>query len=157
MNVTIRAVKESDFPSLSEIYCKSYNPLNIGERWTSEKAMDLLKWLYDKQPDLFFVACDGEKVIGAISALTKPWWDGVHLADGELFVDPLYQGKSVGKHLIRRLFTEAQKKYQAVSWDTITHIVHEHPLKWYKKIGFEVIGHWCLITGDIKKVLLRLQ
>jgi len=65
--------------------------------------------------------------------------------------------KGIGKKLIRHLFQEAQEKYKAISWDTFTHVVHEHPLKWYKKMGFEVIKEWAMITGNIKEVLENLK
>lgn len=152
----IRPARKQDTNTLAKIYVDAYNPLNIGESWDAESAKRLLLHLYKSQPDLTFVAeIDGE-VVGAINALIKPWWDGNHITDGEVFVDPKFQGKGIGKKLIQYLFMEARKRYQAVSWDTFTHVVHEHPMKWYKSMGFEEINEWRMITGDIEKVLRNL-
>lgn len=57
---------------------------------------------------------------------------------------------------MKYLFTEASKKYNAVSWDMFTHRVYEHPLNWYKKLGFEEIRSWVMVTGNIKKVLKNI-
>lgn len=113
--------------------------------------------LFNDQPDLTFVAEDNHKIVGAANALIKPWWDGNHITDGEIFVDPEHQGKKIGKKLLKHLFEQAQEKYQAVCWDTFTHVVHKHPLSWYESMGFEVIKEWQMITGNIQKVLTNLK
>lgn len=153
----IRNAKLKDIKKLAPIYVKAYNSLIIGENWDNKSAYNLLKHLFESQPDLTFVVEENDKVIGCINALIKPWWDGNHLTDGELFVNPEYQRKGLGKKLIKHLFREAKRKYQAVAWDTFTHIVHEHPLKWYKNMGFEEIKEWTMITGEINKVLKNLS
>lgn len=155
--VILRNTQKEDLPDLSKIYTSVYNGLNIGENWTPEKAEELLQDFLKQQPDLFFTAVDEDRIVGGIVALVKPWWDGNHLTDGEIFVDSEYQKRGVGRSLIKKLFEEGLEKYQAISWDTFTHRVYEHPLKWYKSIGFEEIERWVMITGDIKKVLKNLK
>lgn len=155
--INIRLAQELDLPELAEIYKEAYNTLNIGENWNNETALLLMRHLYKEQNDLFFVAEENDTIVGGIVALIKPWWDGNHLTDGEVFIAPHNQKKGIGTQLIKRLFTEALEKYKAISWDTFTHRVYEHPLKWYKSIGFKEIEHWIMITGDIKEVLRRLK
>ena len=155
--MNIRPVTDADFPRLSGIYTDAYNVLKIGEEWTPPTAEKLLRHLYDAQPDLFFVIEMDGVVGGAVNALVKPWWDGNHITDGEIFVDPKQQGKGIGKALLKHLFVQAKQLYQAVAWDTFTHVVHEHPLSWYKELGFEEIKEWTMITGDIEKVLDNLE
>ena len=153
----IRSTTEEDLSFLASIYTQAYNTLNIGEKWIDESSLELLKHLYRDQPDLFFTAEDEETVVGGIVSLVKPWWDGFHLTDGELFVSPSQQGKGVGTKLIQCMFTVAQEKYNAVSWDTFTHRVYEHPLKWYKSLGFEEISQWVMITGNVEQVLENIK
>lgn len=153
----IQPATKKDLEELAPIYKIAYNSLDIGEQWTDEKALVLLKHLFDEQPDLFLKAVEDNKIVGAITAIVKPWWDGNHITDGELFIDPNYQGKSIGKALIKALFELADRQYQAISWDTFTHRVYEHPLKWYKSIGFKEIDQWVMISGDIKTVLNNLK
>lgn len=155
--MVLRLVNEQDLKELAEIYKTAYNAQNIGENWDSESSFILMQHLFKKQSDLFFIAVEDGKTVGGIVALVKPWWDGNHLTDGELFVSPNNQKKGIGTQLIKHLFTEALKTYNAVSWDTFTHRKYEHPLKWYKSIGFKEIEHWTMITGDIKEVLAKLD
>lgn len=155
--IDIRPVDTSHLPQLARVYADSYNSVHIGETWDAKSALALMNYFYKEQPDLFFAAFVDEKIAGATVAMVKPWWDGNHLIDGEIFVDPQFQKKGLGEKLLRVLFEKAQEKYQAVSWDTYTHIIHEHPLSWYKKLGFEQISNWTMITGDIKKVLKNIQ
>jgi len=155
--INIRPVNDADFQELSKIYALAYNSLSIGENWNEPTALMLLKHLYSEQEDLFFVAEENGKVVGAITAPIKPWWDGNHLTDGELFVHPDNQRHGIGKLLIKKLFSEAKEKYKAVSWDTFTHRVYEHPLKWYKSLGFEETSQWVMISGNIDEVLNNLK
>lgn len=154
--VAIRLTSKEDLKELAEIYKTAYNSLNIGENWDSKSSLKLMQHLFEDQGDLFFIAEENGKILGGIVALVKPWWDGNHLTDGEIFIDPASQKKGIGTQLIKQMFTEALEKYQATSWDTFTHKVYEHPLKWYKSIGFKEIQHWTMIAGDIKEVLARL-
>lgn len=154
--IEARLAQQCEMAILAPIYTKAYNSLNIGEQWDDASAHALLDHLFVAQPDLFFVATAGSEIVGAICAITKPWWDGVHLTDGELFVDPSCQGKGVGKILVKTLFQEAKKSYGAVVWDTFTHRVYEHPLSWYKKLGFSEVKEWVMISGDIDNVLANL-
>ncbi|MBI2028283.1 MAG: GNAT family N-acetyltransferase [Candidatus Levybacteria bacterium] len=151
--VNLRQATKKDLRILSEIYTIAYNSIDIGERWTSKSAYELIEFLYNDQPDLFFVADEEDKVVGAIVATVRPWWDGNHLIEGEIFVHPKHQKKGIGVKLIEKLFTTAKEKYSVVSWDTYTHKVYKNPLAWYKSLGFEEIKNWTMITGNISKVL----
>lgn len=156
-NAILRLATEADLNALSEIYTTAYNSLNIGENWTPESARKLLEYMFEDQPDLFFVAEESGKVKGAIVATVRPWWDGNHLIEGEIFVHPDYQKKGIGVKLIKILFTTAKEKYDVVSWDTYTHKVYKNPLAWYKSLGFEEIKHWTMITGDVGKILSNIK
>lgn len=155
--VSLRLATGDDLNLLREIYIQAYNSLNIGEHWNKQSAYKYIEYLWNDQPDLFFVAEIEGKVVGGIVATVRPWWDGNHLIEGEIFVHPKYQGKGIGVKLIKQLFTTAKEKYEAVSWDTYTHIVHDNPLKWYKQLSFEEINHWTMITGNIEKVLKTIR
>lgn len=155
--INIRLANKKDLPLLADIYKTAYNSLNIGENWNNDSALKLIEHLYHEQEDLFFVAEENGAIVGGIVALLKPWWDGNHLADGEIFVHPQFQEKGIGTRLIKHMFIESSKKYKALSWDTFTHRVYEQPLDWYKKLGFEEIKNWVMITGNIEKVLKNIS
>lgn len=89
--LNIRPVNRKELFLLADIYKTAYNSLNIGENWDNDSALKLIKHLYDEQKDLFFVAKENGIPVGGIVALLKPWWDGNHLTDGEIFVHPKFQ------------------------------------------------------------------
>jgi L-amino acid N-acyltransferase YncA len=153
MKHIIRLAQKEDLPGLADVYTLSYNAADISEHWTPDAALKLLEYLYKDQPDLFFVAEADHVVIGAIVATVRPWLDGNHLIEGELFLHPEHQHHGLGVTLVKRLFTTAKEQYNVVAWDTYTHIVHKHPLTWYKKLGFEEIKEWTMITGNVDRVL----
>jgi len=84
-------MQKKDLEKLSEIYSLVYEKFDIGEKWTSKTAKKLLEYWFDKQSDLAFVAEENNKIVGAFIAGIKPWLDGNHLSDGEIFVHPNYQ------------------------------------------------------------------
>ena len=155
--ITIRLMKERDIPTLSEIYVRAYEIYNKWEHWNSETAYKLFSYWLDRQPDLAFVAQYDRKVVGAFVAGIKPWWDGNHLVDGELVVDPNYQNQRIGTRLLKTVLEKAVKKYDAVVWEAVTFKETEFPLSWYKKLGFDEINELTLIGGDVKKALKQLE
>jgi len=150
-------MQKKDLPRLAKIFVQVYTVFDVGEHWTIGSAQQLLSYWLKKQPDLAFVAeCDG-RAVGAFVAGIKPWWDGNHLSDGELFVHPAYQKKGIGTKLSIVLYQKAWKKYKVVSFDAYTFKKTKFPLSWYKSLGFEVNSDWVMISGDLKKILPKLM
>lgn len=152
----IRKAKKSDLNKLSEIYAEVYRVFDIGERWTKGKAYKLLEYWLERQPDLAVVAEYNGNIAGGFVVGIKPWWDGYHLVDGEIFVHPKYQQQGIGAELFKYVFKLAIKKYGAVRFDTFT--FRESPaLRWYKSIGFREIDEWAMVGGELKTVLRKLD
>lgn len=154
--LNIRLIKKEDLDALAEVYAFVYKVFNSGENWTAESAKEMLNYWLEKQPDLAFLAESDGKIVGAFLSGVKPWWDGVHLFDGELFVHPNFQNKKIGKALLKKVLEEATEKYNAKIFDAFTYNGYEFPLSWYKKIGFHVINEWTMFSGDIDEVLKKL-
>lgn len=155
--INIRQVNRNDLSELSKVYTKTYEVFDVGERWTESTALELMTYWFERQPDLAFLADEDGRIIGGFFAGVKPWWDGVHLVDGEMFVHPDYQKKGTGSLLSKHLFGEAIDKYQAKVWDTYTFKKTVHPLSWYEKLGFTENMDWVMISGDLKEALKRLD
>jgi hypothetical protein len=75
--IQIYSTIENDLPQLAQIYASAYNAVNIGENWTNEPALEIIKYFYKLQPNLFFTAKEDEVIVGGIVSLLKPWWDGI--------------------------------------------------------------------------------
>jgi GNAT superfamily N-acetyltransferase len=125
------------------------------ERWEQQSAHDLLLYWLERQPDLAFVAECDKKVVGGFVVGVKPWWDGNHLVDGEIFVAPSFQRKSIGSQLLKHALLIAQEKYDVVEFETYT-IRGRHPLNWYRKLGFQEIKEWTMIRAKVKSLLSKL-
>lgn len=148
---------EEDLEIIAEEYSNYYANSILKEKWTKKSALELFRYFYDKNPDLLFVAYDEEKPIGTIMSLLKPWWNGMNLEDAELFVCEKYKRRGIAKQLIKTLFTYAIEKYDATVLEAHTYEGENgFPYCWYKRLGFETIDDWKIISGDIKEIVHRL-
>lgn len=155
--IIIRPVEKGDLKSLASLYAEVYTKIDIGEIWTPKKALCLMDYQFTKQSDLFFVALVDKKVVGGFMANMKPWWDGNHLVDGEVFVAFKYQKQKIGTRLSQAMYKEALDKYDIVSIDFITFSKNGFPLGWYERLGFETEKQFILINGKPKKTLEELE
>lgn len=151
--VIYRLAKEQDLSNLAKIYCTLYINSALSEDWNQDTAQKLLQFFYDSNPDIFVVAEVDGQAIGAIASLVKPWHDGNRLIETEVFVDIPYQQRGIGSRLYLEHFMLAMKNYDARVIEAYTYEESDgYPLKWYRKQGWEVVGDWFVINGNIKKV-----
>jgi len=156
MEFSIRLVKKEEISAVVSIYAEAFNKAGIGEEWTQRKAEEFMNWWFEHQPDLFFVTIYKEQLVGGIVAGIKPWWDGKHLVDGELFVHPDFQRQGIGKGLVRTLLKEAIRKYEIVEFEGLVDKGHEFPLSWYREIGMKETS-LVHIAGNPKEILKKLS
>ena len=153
----IRLVKEKDIKQLAPIYKDLYDDADIGENWTIEKSEELLTYWYNKQADLFFVAEEDGKAVGAIMSGVKSWFDGLRLIDTELFVSKDYQKKHIGRELMLEHLKQAKIKYNVKMIEFHTYGDEtEFPQKWYSRIGFKKDEELIIMNADIENVLNKL-
>ncbi|MBQ7141372.1 MAG: GNAT family N-acetyltransferase [Bacilli bacterium] len=153
----IRLVKKSDLNDLAIIYKNLYDNADIGENWTIEKAYELLLYWFDKQKDLFFVAVEDDKPVGAIVSGVKSWFDGLRLIDTEIFVSEEYQGKHIAKNLMLVHLKEAKIKYNVNVIEFHTYGEEdEFPQNWYNRIGFKKDDELIIMSANVEKVLNEL-
>jgi len=156
MATKIRPMRGDDLESLAEIYVETYKVFDIGERWDKKSAYKLLEHWFKRQSDLAFVVEYNDEIVGAFVTAVKPWWDGNHLTEGEIFVHPDHQRRGLGTELIKRVFKTARDKYKAVAWDAFAPNKFKHPLNWYKEMGFKEVKEWTIITCNIEEILKKL-
>ena len=153
----IRLVKKEDLNDLAIIYKDLYDNADIGENWTIEKAYELLLYWFDKQKDLFFVAEEDNKPIGAIVSGIKSWFDGLRLIDTEIFVSQEYQGKHIAKNLMLEHLKEAKIKYNVNVIEFHTYgEENEFPQNWYNRIGFKKDEELIIMSANVENVLNEL-
>jgi ribosomal protein S18 acetylase RimI-like enzyme len=155
--IKIRSMRKKDIAKLAEIYTEVYRVFDTGEQWTKKQAYKFLSYLFKKQPDLTFVAEYDDEIVGACMGVIKPWWDGNHLVDGEVFVHPKYQKRGIATKLIKKRFQIALKKYNAKICDIITFKDFKHPYSWHKSLGYKEFKKLVMMSVDIKKILKNLN
>lgn len=149
--VEIRKAKKGDLSSLAILYLEVYTQFDAGEKWTKKAAYNLLFHLFERCPELGFVAEKNGVLVGGFFAGVKPWCDGMHMVDGELFVKSGLQRKGVGKSLLKAAFDECASL--GISYvDAVTFRNEVGLLSWYKKLGFKEVDNLCLISADIKEL-----
>ena len=149
---------KKDLEILATEYSKLYNNSVLQEKWTPELAEKLFEYFYNLNSRLFCVAYCGDRPIGAIMSVVKPWWDGMHLEDTEIFVAKDYQRKGIGTDLYKYHYKIAIEEFGATIMEAHTYADKSgYPLNWYKKLGFEVIEDWKVINGNIKDILERME
>lgn len=150
----IRNVKLEDIQELAPIYKELYDDADIGEFWTIENAEKLLRYFYDRQKDLFFVAEEHGKAIGAVMSNLKPWFDGNRLNDTEIFVAKEHQHRHIAKDLYKCHLETAKSIYgcKVIEFHTYGD-ENEFPQNWYKRIGFKKYEELIIMSANINDIL----
>ncbi|MDR3614521.1 MAG: GNAT family N-acetyltransferase [Candidatus Obscuribacterales bacterium] len=150
-------MRDEDLHELAVIYVSAFADPELNEHWTEQAAHALLSDWLKRQPDLAFVAESNNKLMGAFVVGIRPWWDGNHLVDGELFVALEHQGRGVARQLVQHVVLTAVEKYAVVVWESYTFRGQEFPLNWYKRLGFREIEEWVMIRADVAELLADMQ
>lgn len=101
MTDMIRAMKKSDIRACAEILCAVYNNELWQCRWTMEAGTAYLDDYFEAKKFTGFVVEEDEKLIGALFAHEKIWWNNSELYIDEMFVLPERQRGGYGGMLIR--------------------------------------------------------
>lgn len=149
MQNKITPVTKEMLPEISECYRAAY--AQMGEDWSAERALEFVKFKFNRYPDLAFAALVYGKPVGAIFFDIKPWYDGNRLVDGEIFVHPEYQKQGISVLLNRALYKVALEKYNCVAVESIT-FKNKYHLQMYAKIGLFQDPELVFITGNLKEI-----
>jgi len=161
----IRQATAQDIPEIGQLFSKVYTTKSFKD-FTPEKAIEAMRWLFNRCPEVAFVAVEDGKIVGAHLAGSKPWFDGIHIVDGELFIDEKYRGQHIGLKLTQH-YLNAAKKLGAVSVDGISFVPAPNSenrwdiapqffnLAWHEKNGFYRIDQMAVISGDIDELIQK--
>lgn len=157
MKIKIKLVKFDDLIKLAEIYSKAFSEADPQKPWDIENSYKHLKFWFDIQPDMFFVAFDKkDNILGGVASLIKPWRISNRCSAGVIFVNPDIQTKGVGRVLFSKMLSEAIKKYNAKSFEAITFAGKEFPASWYKSLGILPDKGALLVKGSCFEILSKL-
>ena len=155
-------IQNEDIASISDAYARYYRESVIHEPWTPEKVADLLRYSCTKQPDLFFAAYDEEgKPEGFVLSFVRPFSDGNHLVDTEVFVDPrlsLARRSFAAKELTVKLLETAVRDVHVMAIDGFAYEDENgFPLNMYQKMHMVEDRDLKMFTANISEFLTRIE
>ena len=139
LNGEVVRASSDDLKECASILKRIYNNNVLSEGWTDESSLNICRFYYRLQPDLFFVAKRKGKVVGFSFSYIKPWADGNHLMVEEISVDPNFRNGGTAIKLI--------SKVEGTTYED----ENGAPFKIYKKLGFKKIEDLFLIECDANK------
>ncbi len=150
-------IKKYQLKELGSVYAECFNLADIGEHWSDKAATDFLTYLWKIQPDMFYIASSEGKIIAGIAGIIKPWCDGNHIHEIELFVHPEHQKRGVASELTKLLVQKALTTHSIVEFEGIADgKLHSFPLSWYKRLGINPTG-LIHISGKPNEMLKKLS
>jgi len=138
---TVRRGRVEDLDPLEEVYRQAYRGLEEYADTTTFRIRNYLNWLYNGEPEGFFVAEVEGRPIGFVS-IHAEWWDKRLGETGEIHeicVHPEWKGKGVGRKLIEAAIAYARQRDRRY----VSLWVGErnwYARQWYKGLGFEECG-----------------
>jgi len=131
--VKIRKTKKSELKKLARFMKEEFGRSPYYEKWTDKTSMDKIKE-YDKLYNIH-VAFVNKKIAGFVVSLLECYYDANKIFIHELVVGKKFQGKGIGKSLMREIEKVGKKKKA----DTIYLMAMKKApaYKFYGKIGFK--------------------
>jgi aminoglycoside 6'-N-acetyltransferase I len=108
-------------------------------RWDAKTAEEYLTDFYDHKKFVGYVIEEEGRIIGALFAHEKVWWNNSEVFIEEMFIDPEYQRKGLGT----KLLDEAEKYVRTNHLAGITLSTNKYAPAptFYKKNGFVDCEH----------------
>ena len=131
----IRQMQKKDLTACAEILCAVYNNEMWQCRWTVETGAAYLEDYFDVKKFVGFVVEENDKIIGALFAHEKIWWNNSELYIDEMFVVPEMQRNGLGSRLIKTA-EKYVKKYNLAGLTLCTNKYAPAP-GFYRKNGFK--------------------
>jgi len=124
-------MQDSDAQAVAELYLAAYHA-----QWNVEGARVYIEKFFRFEPSSCLVAVEEGRVGGAILAYSFERETGLILYIQELIVHPDFQGRGVGKLLVKRLRESLEKSPRRVK---VTPLVKADTtvLNFYNSLGFD--------------------
>jgi ribosomal protein S18 acetylase RimI-like enzyme len=136
----IRRFKVSDIEDLIEIL-----RLNNQYGCSEVDGPDAMKRIRLCESAVFLVYELNSRAVGFIRGI----YDGSRALIHQLSVHPKYQGKGIGKALVKEIAKEFKKR----GAPSVSATVNERSVEFWRKVGFERVPVFLVLSYPIKKVL----
>lgn len=142
MEIVIRNIQKSELKEAAKVFVEAFNA--VGEMWNYETALARLESYF--KPNFYFGAFDEDVMVGMVSTKID------HVTDHEeLYIDifavlPNYQGRGIGKQILKKLEELAQEKQLRTIWLQSNTKLESN--KFYLNNGFKD-SHWVAIYKNL--------
>ncbi len=156
--IEIKLAQKNDLPQCAEILRDIYNNNVLNEGWTVESSNAICEFYFKLNPDLFFVAKNGDEVIGFTFSYIKPWADGNQLMAEELSVKENYRNQKIASKLLKTLVETAKQKHYITCVNGTTYNgENKMPYSWYERIGFKKVEDLFLIESNPDDIINKIK
>lgn len=157
-SLQIKNLTEEEFKAnratLVDIYFSAYQSMPMYAYDSRKRVKGYLNWLYEGNPEGFFIAVIGEEIVGFISC-HKDWdedEEGKVCEIHEFAVKNEYQGRGVGKALLRKAieYSKSTNHSKVTLW---VGEKNEKAINMYEKHDFKPLykaGVWLRMAKDLK-------
>jgi len=154
MEIRYRNIKESELLLSERLVMRSFNHLRVRSglkpvRHYPRKVWPLVRHIHEHDPKGGFVASSGKRLVGYASCVVRrPQW---YLSF--LYVDPRYQGRGIGKELLKRALEYGQKKGAQI-FSLCTYGYNSTSLALYSAFGLAPQENVVIMRGELSDGLL---
>jgi len=144
----IRKMTAGDISICAEILCSVYNNEMWQCRWTHETAQAYLEDYFSSGKFVGFVIEEDYKIIGALFAHEKIWWNNSELFIDEMFIMPEYQRKGYGSKILKT--AEKYVTEHKLAGFTLTTNKYAPAPVFYRKNGFADCEHILFMCKEVQ-------
>lgn len=145
--MNIREMKAEDIAGCAEILCSVYNNELWQCRWSKEIAIEYLTDFFQMKKFIGYILEEDEKILGAIFAHEKVWWNNSEVFVEEMFILPEFQRKGYGSLLLEKM-EEYIENRKLAGMTLSTNRYAPAPL-FYKKNGFVDCEHILFMCKEV--------
>ena len=140
MRVLIRAADAQDWRRIYRFYSSI---VEAGESYAfppEQSSEQALPWWMETPPGLTVVAVDGVEVLGSAKMGPNRPGRGAHVATASFMVDPVHQGRGVGRALAEYAVSWARTAgYLSMQFNAVVE-TNTAAVNLWKALGFTIIG-----------------
>ncbi len=147
MKYPIKKLQFSDLKECARLYVKVFNGEPWNDHWTSKTALSRLKDIYDSPRFYGIKIVHDKRIAGVILGNIESWYVDYHYQLKEIYVDPDFQSKGMGRKLIKKAKEDLKRKRVGAIY--LYTSSHKRLQGFYNRNGFSVLQYMKMMKQDM--------